>query len=76
MDGCAERLRKFLGISQADGDRIWEIAHRCSNCTCSACLAWWVAHGPHLDGSYGPFTKEEIDAERTNDDHEATTGEE
>ena len=30
-------------------------------CRCEKCRMWWKVMGPEEDGSYGPFTREEIE---------------
>lgn len=35
-----------------------------AQCRCGICLAWWAQTGRGPDEDYGPFTKQEVKAER------------
>lgn len=35
------------------------------SCRCEVCRRWWAAMGPE-DGSYGPFTEQEVHADLEN----------
>ncbi len=36
------------------------------DCACNTCLSWWASVGPNggEPGSYGPFTKEQVNAKQ------------
>jgi len=53
LDGFVERA----GIEQDFMDS----SEHSYTCTCQKCLGWWASMGPE-EGSFGPFTQEQIES--------------
>lgn len=58
------KMEKEFGITEG----FKEASDHPYHCKCDKCKDWWISMGPeeNMDGSfsYGPFSKEEIDARR------------
>lgn len=57
LEAFLRAFREKTGISK---DFMESCDHPYS-CRCGLCLDYWRKIGPDEDGSYGPFTKEEIE---------------
>jgi len=64
QDRVVEELEKELGRESAAAFVVAMDHHY--RCPCDTCLEWWARMGPDGEepGSYGPFTKERVNAEQ------------
>ena len=61
-------LAKILQISKNEQSILDEGSNHPGSCRCETCRQWWKLMGTDYpeEGSYGPFTKEEIEVDDNN----------
>lgn len=62
QDGSLDDLKQILAQPLLPQERpILDMGSDHSHdCRCDVCRKWWKLMGPDEDGSYGPFTEEEV----------------